>query len=130
MPFPDPDRYVDNPYAELHADIERLHKAGRTAAQIAEEAGCSRRTVERWRQRNGHTVPRVPKDEQRARAGELIAEGCSIAEAARTVGVHPWTVGEWFPNAHRMSKTEVGEWSALMRRNAHLFKNNNQRRTA
>lgn len=52
--------------------------------------------------------------EVREHARRLIFEDeCSIAEAARTVGVDKQTVGRWFPDAPRMTRKERSEWANL-----------------
>ena len=52
----------------------------------------------------------------RAHAARLIADGCTIAEAARTVGAGKTTVGAWFPDAPRLTRRERSEWANYCKR--------------
>lgn len=103
--------------------IVRMHAAGASAPAIAAEAGCSVRTVERYRaslraEPIGATPPKLA---ERERAAQLIDEGVHISEAARTVRVSEKTVRQWFPDAPRMTPREIGLLGAVARRHRDVF---------
>lgn len=100
-----------------------LDKTGWSAAEIAHELRVSVRTVERWRSTHGrrkHDTATPFPPEARQRAAALIADGCSIAEAARTVGASTATVARWFPDAPRWSKQQSAQWAVFVRRNREM----------
>lgn len=45
----------------------------------------------------------------------IFEDECTIAEAARTIGVDKKTVGLWFPEAPRMDRQERAEWASYCR---------------
>ena len=98
--------------------IARMHAAGSSAPAIARQAGCSVRTVERYRAslRDVPLGAAPPKLAEREEAGRLLADGVPISEVARTVGVGWRTVAKWFPDAPRMSPVEVGQLATVARR--------------
>jgi len=104
--------------AAIWAQFEELQARGMSSRKIAAALGVDQRTVLRWRKRVGVSLgpvaarPQVDRDHVR----QLLDDGCSIAEAARTVGVHPHTVTRWFPDAPRWTPRERGQMAALMRR--------------
>lgn len=109
--------------ANRRALIARLHARGLSAPAIAREAGCSVRTVERYRaslraEPIGATPPKLA---ERARAAELIEQGVHITEVARTVRVSETTVRKWFPDAPRMTPHEIGLLSVVARRHRDVF---------
>ncbi|TDL05989.1 helix-turn-helix domain-containing protein [Mycobacterium paragordonae] len=68
--------------------ILALTRAGHSLTQIADFLGISPRTVHRVRYRNGlvqPTAPRLTDDELRT-AKQLLADGASYSEVARTLG--------------------------------------------
>lgn len=83
--------------------IARLHKQGFSAAHIARVVGCATRTVQRWRNREGLSLPTPPtwstsvSPERLARAAEMLADGCPKKEVARTLGMHQDTLTRHFP---------------------------------
>lgn len=94
-----------------------LQRAGYSAAAIARRVRVSSRTVQRWRGRIGVAAPApvVRPLSDHERAAQLLAEGCPVAEAARTVGVADVTVAQWFPDAPRWSRAQASELGALGR---------------
>lgn len=77
-------------------DIEQvamLTRAGRSAAQIADQLKCSKRTVERARTAAGVAQPPTHMAyltvEEIDQVLELLADGCCLREASRTIGRHP-----------------------------------------
>jgi transposase-like protein len=111
----------------MAVDLERmaaLHAQGLSARDIASILGCTCRAVQRWRTRTGHNVRPAPGRHPasvRQQAGMLLEDGCSLAEAARTLGVDAKTVARWFPDAHRMTQTERGEWAAYCKKNGKVL---------
>lgn len=104
--------------------LAALHADGKSAREIAEILGCTPRTVVRWRSITGHTVRPAPvrvSPSVKERALQLLADGCSLAEVGRTVGVDQSTVGRWFPDAPRMSSAEVVEWARFCKANKHVI---------
>ena len=104
--------------------VARLHREGRSAAEISALAGCTTRSVTRWRTRTGNRVsqPKPPHPlSDRETARRLIFEdGCSIAEAARTVDAARDTIERWFPDAPKCSPETVIELSRIGRQFAAL----------
>lgn len=103
---------------EMRERFVELDTDDRSARQIAAILGVSQQTIHRWRVALGRrrapaTVPYSP--EVRERALRLIEDGCSISEAARTVGAARPVVAGWFPDAPRYTKSQAGEASALAR---------------
>jgi DNA invertase Pin-like site-specific DNA recombinase len=86
--------YAARKRAQRDADIETLLRLGRmTHVQIARRMDVSVKTVERVKRDIGmirggvRATSRPPlTDEQRARAQAMLADGCSQAEVARTLG--------------------------------------------
>lgn len=106
---------IDHDFA-LH-----LQQSGRSAAQMAAALGVTKRTVERWRQRNHlsqpwHGVVAVPA-EVLERARLLLEDGASCAEAARSVGVDWKTLRRHFPDM-KWSTAESISFASLIRRAA------------
>lgn len=94
-----------------------LDDAGHSAEQIAERLGVTPRTVTRWRRATGrlHRPATVKRPEStREQARRLVDDGCSFAEAARTVGVDPVTIRKWFPDAPAWSKREAGLYRQML----------------
>ena len=65
--------------------------AGESPYQVAKDIGVGFRTVYRWMDRSGVVGPRVAaresRQEQLAQAAELVRQGMSLAQTARTVGL-------------------------------------------
>lgn len=71
------------------ARIATLTRQGMSAAQIAVRVGVTKRTVCRARRRTGTSlgeaqVPMSPEETRRVES--LLDDGCSLAEALRTIG--------------------------------------------
>lgn len=97
---------------ERVAELTRLHWS---APKIAEEVGCSPRSVVRIRARLGITQP-VPETagkpispERMEQARKLAEDGASVGEIRRTVGMHKATITKYFPEARQ----DPGEWQRL-----------------
>lgn len=52
-------------------------------------------------------------DSEREFASNLLADGCPIAEVARTLGVRSRVIVRWFPDAPRCTPTQKGEYAQL-----------------
>ncbi|WP_153001340.1 helix-turn-helix domain-containing protein [Microbacterium testaceum] len=112
---PDPRNPVDNPKFDRFIILDN---AGWSARRIAEDLDINPRTVSRWRVISGR-VKRVVRgtlpasDHDRVR--ELVEDGASISEAARTVGVDPSTAYRWFPDLPRWTPPERGRHAVAVR---------------
>jgi transposase-like protein len=104
--------------------VARLHSEGRSAAEISAIVGCTIRSVTRWRGRTGNRVidqvPAHPETDREVARRLLFEDGCSIAEAARTVGAAWRTVARWFPDAPRCDQDRVIELGRIGRQFAAL----------
>ena len=87
---------------------------GRSAADIAVALRVTERTVQRDRGALGIAQPTHERisAEKLARAEELLDDGCSYKEAARTVGISTWAITHYFPG-RGWTPGEVGQWNAL-----------------
>jgi methylphosphotriester-DNA--protein-cysteine methyltransferase len=105
--------------AERHQRIAELTRQGLSAPQIAEMLGVTPRTVVRGRKATGTLVGPAPQEfwltaEQIDRAEQLLDDGCSLVEVARTIGC-TWT-SVWKRWQHRgWTKQQAGEYAALIR---------------
>ncbi|MGQ9348911.1 helix-turn-helix domain-containing protein [Mycolicibacterium gilvum] len=68
--------------------VAAMTRAGYTASQIAVILRITERTVQRYRVRTGCSQPApLPlTPEEITRAEELLEDGCSLSEVARTIG--------------------------------------------
>lgn len=103
-----------------------LEGKGWTAARIADELGVSARTVYRLRRRYGFartdTGRHAPLSPERlAVASEMIADGCSHCEVARSLGMQTATLRRHFPGTG-WSKQETNEYINSVRRANKLMK--------
>jgi len=102
--------------AERQARVAELTRQGLSAPQIAEIVGITERTVVRDRSAVGCAQPYVSNplsEEQRCRAEELLNDGCSIAEVARTIGRSPSAVKRAFPG-RGWTRAQVYEYVGLV----------------
>ena len=85
--------------AERRETVTRLTAAGYTAHQIGKLMGLTERSIVRIRKASGISRPFAPRvnDDEKTAMRELLDDGVSYAEAARTVGRSPWTVARNFP---------------------------------
>lgn len=90
-------------HAAIAARRERvveLTRQGHSASQIAAFLHVSKRSVQRIRTEMGVAQPQhgpaMTEDELRT-AAELINDGCSYSEVARTLGRNPHTIRRHFP---------------------------------
>ena len=80
--------------------VRRLTLAGGSAATIAEELGCTQRTVVRIRARLGLSKPgnnQPPAPDQLDQAHRLLEDGTGYRETARISGVGVSTLHRRFP---------------------------------
>ena len=109
--------------AELRRErIAELTRQGCSAPLIAEILGITTRTVQRARKRAGISQPRPPftSPEERARMGELIREGVSYKEVARTLGRNEMTIARHYPG-FAWTPQQVAEAGVLSRRMARIY---------
>lgn len=96
--------------------IVEMTRLGMSASQIAEIVGCSDRTVVRVRAREGiagHCPPPLSAEKVSA-AEEMLTDGCSIRETARTLGVSYESVHRRFPG-RGWSKSQCAEYRTALR---------------
>jgi DNA invertase Pin-like site-specific DNA recombinase len=95
--------------------VVELTQRGLSATDIATIERISRRSVYRIRQKHGasrhHAVHRLTEEEL-SRAAELLADGASRAEVARTIGCSDTAVARRFPG-QCWSYVQVGQFAAL-----------------
>lgn len=104
--------------------VVELTREGMSAAQIAERFGCTARSVQRARARAGITKQaRQPYSaEVRAQAAQMLDDGASCAEVARTLGVFYQTVRRaWFPG-RAWTKSQVWEHNSALRQFGQVLK--------
>lgn len=77
-----------------HAQAKQLYDLGFTDAQIANELGVSRRTINRWRQKEG-LEGRMPVVLDAEQAMELYQQGLRDGEIAQKIGVSKSRVWSW-----------------------------------
>lgn len=111
-----PDRLEE---VQAFLDADHTH----TRQDIAKEFGMSMRTVDRYRARlRGHknevfVYPQEVVDQ----AGEMLDDGMSYAEVARTLGIKmPRTVARWYPG-RGWTKAQVLEFATLASKNRGLL---------
>jgi predicted ArsR family transcriptional regulator len=97
--------------------VRAMTKDGMTAKDIAAHLGISTRQVVRHRVASGVAKPAAPRitEEQTAIAAALLDDGCSLAEAARTVGASPRWARRHFPG-RGWSQEEVREYARFILR--------------
>jgi IS30 family transposase len=97
--------------AERRERVAEMTRAGYIAEDIAATLGVTRRTVERDRVAAGVAQPYPPPmtEEQIRRVAELLDDGCSIAEAARTVGCSRRQVFRLFPG-RGWTRQQIGQY--------------------
>lgn len=99
-------------------EVIRLTKQGVSASTLSERFDVSIRTINRWRVSAGVAKPapihRAP--EVWAEAKRLIAEGMNLHQVASAIGVAHPVVYRKFPDAPRLTPTEVGQMAMAHRR--------------
>lgn len=111
---------MPRPFSVSDEDFLRLHDSGLNATEIAEQLGFSVRHVQRYRTRLGvsQTTPRNtwrPTPEWEAQASQLVQDGVSLKEVARTMGCDEHTVLKRF-KGQGWSMQQAGSHGQLMRR--------------
>lgn len=110
-----------NQYLELaqrrRTQVIEMTKQGYSAAEIGRVLGITDRSVVRHRRRAKISTPPPPplsEDEIRL-ASEMLDEGCSYAEVARTLGRAAEPLQRRFPG-RGWSREQVYEHNSLLRR--------------
>jgi len=103
--------------AKRRARVKSLTDQGMTASEIAALLKVSTRTVVRYRQMTGcsHPVGRHMTADEVVKAGELLDDGCSYEEVARTLGVSSWAVAARYPG-RAWTRSQVSALGNLHRR--------------
>lgn len=96
--------------------VVELTKQNYSQRQIADMLGCTERTVIRARVKAGIAQTRAPMltPEQLSLAENLITDGASIAEAARTIGCNVNTAYRHF-KGRGFTRAEAAQYSSLVR---------------
>ncbi|UXA19498.1 helix-turn-helix domain-containing protein [Mycobacterium sp. SMC-4] len=103
--------------------IVELTRNGCSAREIASILGITRRTVVRVREATGTSQPvaGVPLTADQVRQAErLLDDGCSISEAARTIGCSYHTLHRRFPD-RVWTREQCVEHAAMLMRWRHMF---------
>lgn len=103
--------------------IVQLSRQGLANSTIADKLSVTVRTVERARSSAGLAQPaqRYGTEDEKLQAKIMLADGCSYAEVARTIGRCDDTVAKWHPG-YQFTKAQTGLASALSRRMKQLEK--------
>lgn len=96
--------------------IIQLTRTGLSASQIAALLNLTYRQIRHARKRLGITQPPIPplSDEELAHASQLLDDGCSYMEVARTLGRSEYAVRHRFPG-RGWSGQERMEWARMHR---------------
>jgi DNA-binding CsgD family transcriptional regulator len=107
--------------AERRGQVAMLTRQGFTAPDIAQRLGITVRSVQRHRLAAGVRQPRVPllSAAEKQQAQELLSDGASCAEVARTLGRSHTAILRIFPE-YRFDKGRAAEAAALGRALARL----------
>lgn len=96
-----------------------MDQAGHSLREIAVAFDVSVRTVGRWRTKLGLTKSEAKTTRpqtDRDRAAALLDDGCSFAEAARTIGVTASCIRRWFPDRAAWTHEEAGAYGMHLRK--------------
>lgn len=118
---------VDLTAEGMRARAERvaaLTRAGHSAADIAFILGMSRRTVERTRARlgirlGGQCKPRI-SDQVLAVAEQMLIDGASVKETARSLGVSYSSIHKWLPG-YAWTPTQIGQHAVMVQRMSRMI---------
>ena len=102
--------------AERRERVQEMTRNGMTVIRIAEALGVTDRTVTRDRVALGIANPVAihMTDHQRATARQLLNDGCSYNEAARTIGMGGQAVRRAFPG-HGWTRRQGAQWGLFVR---------------
>jgi DNA invertase Pin-like site-specific DNA recombinase len=102
--------------------VAQSSREGMTGEDIAARLGVTRRSVQRYRVRAGVSGPApIPLTPQQiARAAQLLDDGCSICETARTIGCSEGTIARRFPG-RGWTKEQVRAHISEVRRLKHAL---------
>ena len=106
---------------ERRERVAAMTRQGHTARHIAVALGVTERTVGRDRAAMGvaQPVPIPVTEAQMSRAYTLLVDGCSYADAARTVGLHPRTVIHHLPG-YGWTPEYVREWARFIQQSGRV----------
>ena len=108
--------YMEKSRTREQRTIE-LTRLGVSAKEIAEILGITRRSVQRIRQRTRITQcgPAELKmtPEIKTLAHNLLADGASKTDVARTIGVNPTAIYRHFRHIPSWTQTQINEWREM-----------------
>ena len=109
--------------AERRDRVAELTRQGLTAGTIAEILSISKRSVQRHRSQRGVTQPPAVHmtAEELLRAKEMLEDGASCREVARTLGRTHGTILKRFPE-YKWTKTQRLQQATLGRQMSRLMK--------
>ena len=98
--------------------MKQMHNEGLSAAQIAVRLKVNPRTVSRWRVAMGIAKPPaiLLTAEEKVRALDLLTDGASYNEVARTIGRCAPTIARHFPG-YGWTRLECGQFGAFIAKN-------------
>ena len=106
---------MNNDIEERRDRVAAMTRQKRTTRQIAKALGVTGRTINRDRAATGIAQPSpIPVTEAQINlARTLLIDGCSYADAARTVGLSPTTVIHHLPG-YGWTPEYVREWARFI----------------
>ena len=109
--------------AERRDRVAELTRQGLTAGTIAEILGITKRSVQRHRSERGVTQPPAVHmtDRELLRAKEMLEDGASCREVARTLGRTHCTILNRFPE-YKWTRSQAVQQSVLGRQMSRLMK--------
>jgi len=101
--------------------VAKLTRQGWSAQQIADHLNVTTRTVTRSRKRSGvdKPPPQWMTAEEIARAEQMLDDGASLTEVARTLDRHPVSIWKRFPG-RGWTDEQTGQYNALRHLEARL----------
>lgn len=105
-------------FAEAEPQMRQLHNEGLSAAQIAVRLKVNPRTISRWRVAMGIAKsPAAPFTQaERARALDLLTDGASYNEVARTLGRSTKCISNALPG-FGWTRLECAQFAAFIVKN-------------
>lgn len=100
---------------QVETALRQMHNEGMTTAQIAVRLKVNPRTISRWRVAMGIAKPpavRLTAEEKR-HALDLLTDGASYNEVARTIGRCAPTIARHFPG-YGWTRLEGSQFGALI----------------
>lgn len=101
--------------------IAKLTREGKTARQVSELLGCTKKTVHRVRLATG-TAQQIPEfagkpitAERLEQIRSMVEDGTPVREIEKTLGTSHQTVNKYFPGAS-WSREQISEHTSVIQR--------------